>query len=148
MTIKIILVDDHHVIRKGLALLLNSYTEMNVVGEGTNGKEAIELSQKYSPDIIIMDLLMPVMDGIEATKQIREKMPQAHLVFIEPPSIEELERRLRERGTEDEETVARRMKAAEVELSRKEEYDIRLVNDDLDAATAELVQYVNDRAGL
>ena len=85
---------------------------------------------------------------VQGAFQIREKMPQAHLVFIEPPSIEELERRLRERGTEDEETVARRMKAAEVELSRKEEYDIRLVNDDLDAATAELVQYVNDRAGL
>ena len=82
MTIKIILVDDHHVIRKGLALLLNSYTEMNVVGEGTNGKEAIELSQKYSPDIIIMDLLMPVMDGIEATKQIREKMPDVKILIL------------------------------------------------------------------
>ncbi|MBO4352563.1 MAG: guanylate kinase [Eggerthellaceae bacterium] len=78
--------------------------------------------------------------------QIREKIPEAHLVFIEPPSIEELERRLRGRGTEDEATIARRMEAALVELSRKEEYDIRLVNDDLDEATAKLVAYVNEQA--
>ena len=82
MTIQIVLVDDHHVIRKGLALLLNSYAEMNVVGEGTNGKEAIELSQKHSPDIIVMDLLMPVMDGIEATKQIKEKMPDVKILIL------------------------------------------------------------------
>ena len=78
--------------------------------------------------------------------QIREKVPQAHLVFIEPPSLEVLEQRLRGRGTEDEATIARRMEAAKVELSRKEEYDIRLVNDDLDEATAKLVAYVNEQA--
>ena len=80
---------------------------------------------------------------VQGAFQIRDKGPEAHLVFIEPPSIEELEKRLRGRGTEDEETIARRMEAAQVELSRKEEYDIRLVNDDLDEATAKLVSYVN-----
>ena len=83
---------------------------------------------------------------VQGAFQIREKMPDAHLVFIEPPSMSELERRLRGRGTEDEATIARRLEAARMELSRKEEYDIRLVNDDLDVATSELVAYVNEKA--
>ena len=83
---------------------------------------------------------------VQGAFQVREKLPEAHLVFVEPPSLAELERRLRGRGTEDEETIARRMEAALVELSRKEEYDIRLVNDDLAIATEELVAYVNRQA--
>ena len=83
---------------------------------------------------------------VQGAFQVREKMPEAHLVFIEPPSLEALEERLRGRGTEDDATIARRMEAAKVELSRKEEYDIRLVNDDLDEATAALVAYVNEQA--
>ena len=83
---------------------------------------------------------------VQGAFQIREKMPEAHLVFIEPPSMEVLEARLRNRGTEDDDTVKRRMQAAEVELSRKEEYDIQLVNDNLDVAAAELIAYVNEKA--
>ena len=85
---------------------------------------------------------------VQGAFQIREKMPEAHLVFIEPPSLEELERRLRGRGTEDDATIRRRMDAARVELSRKEEYDIQLVNDNLDVAASELVAYVNEQAEL
>ncbi len=83
---------------------------------------------------------------VQGAFQIREKVPESHLVFIEPPSLEVLEARLRGRGTEDEAAVLRRLEAAEVELSRKEEYDIRLVNDDLDTAVGELVAYVNEKA--
>ena len=83
---------------------------------------------------------------VQGAFQIREKVPEAHLVFIEPPSLEVLEKRLRGRGTEDEATILRRMEAAKVELSRKEEYDIRLVNDDLETAVEELVAYVNEKA--
>lgn len=78
--------------------------------------------------------------------QIREKVPEAVLIFIEPPSLEELERRLRERGTETDEVIKERLGAAEVELSRKMEYDIRLVNDNLDQALAELVACIDHRA--
>ena len=83
---------------------------------------------------------------VQGAFQIREKMPEARLVFIEPPSLEVLEERLRNRGTEDDDTVKRRMEAAKLELSRKEEYDIRLVNDDLEATVKELVAYVNEQA--
>lgn len=83
---------------------------------------------------------------VQGAFQVREKMPDAHLVFIEPPSLEELERRLRGRGTEDEATIRKRLETAKVELSRKMEYDIRLVNDDLAKATDELVAYVEQKA--
>ncbi len=83
---------------------------------------------------------------VQGAFQIRDKVPEAHLVFIEPPSLEVLEARLRGRGTEDEDAILRRMHAAEVELSRKSEYDIQLVNDDLDIAVEELVAYVNEKA--
>lgn len=75
--------------------------------------------------------------------QVREKIPEAHLVFIDPPSLEILERRLRGRGTDSEEAILRRLETAKVELSRKKEYDYVLVNDDLETAANELVAYVN-----
>ena len=83
---------------------------------------------------------------VQGALQVREKMPEAHLVFIEPPSLEELERRLRGRGTETDDVVDMRMRTALVELSQKMEYDYRLVNDDLDEATRQLVAYVNEIA--
>ena len=83
---------------------------------------------------------------VQGAFQIRDKIPDAILVFIEPPSIEVLEQRLRSRGTEDEKTIARRMETALVELSCKEEYDIRLVNDVLDEAAEQLVAIVNELA--
>ena len=83
---------------------------------------------------------------VQGAFQVRDKLPEAHLVFIEPPSLRVLEERLRGRGTEDDATVLRRMQAAEVELSRKEEYDTALVNDDLDTAVGQLVAYVNEKA--
>lgn len=83
---------------------------------------------------------------VQGAFQVRKCVPEAHLVFIEPPSLEELERRLRGRGTEDEETIALRMKNAELEMSHKMEYDIRFVNDNLDECTDELVSYIERTA--
>ena len=85
---------------------------------------------------------------VQGAFQIRDKVPESHLVFIEPPSLEVLEQRLRGRGTEDEAAVLRRMEAAKLELSRKEEYDIRLVNDNLDEAARKLAAYVDEQAEL
>lgn len=83
---------------------------------------------------------------VQGAFQIKEKIPQAHLVFIEPPSMEVLEQRLRGRGTEADDVVEKRMQTARLELSQKMRYDKRLVNDDLDSAVAELVDYVNAQA--
>lgn len=83
---------------------------------------------------------------VQGAFQVRESMLGAHLIFIEPPSLEVLEARLRGRGTETEDVIEKRMKTALLELSRKMEYDIRLVNDDLDVATSELIAYIDEQA--
>ena len=83
---------------------------------------------------------------VQGALQVKEKLPSAHLVFIEPPSLEVLEARLRGRGTETEEAIEERLRTAKVELSQKMEYDSRFVNDDLDEAAAKLVAYVNEQA--
>lgn len=83
---------------------------------------------------------------VQGALQVRDAIPQAHLVFIEPPSLDELERRLRGRGTESEDVISSRMKTAEVELAHKMEYDIQVVNDDLDRAVNELAAVINSFA--
>lgn len=83
---------------------------------------------------------------VQGALQVRKALPESHLVFIEPPSLEELERRLRQRGTETEDVISSRMKTAEVELAQKMEYDVQVVNDDLERAVDELVEVINSFA--
>ena len=83
---------------------------------------------------------------VQGAFQVNKAMPEAHLIFIEPPSLEELERRLRGRGTETEEVICKRMKTAEVELAQKMEYDVQVINDELERATDELVSYIGSFA--
>lgn len=83
---------------------------------------------------------------VQGALQVRKALPEAHLVFIDTPSLEELERRLRQRGTETEDVISSRMKTAEVELAQKMEYDVQVVNDDLERAVDELVEVINSFA--
>ncbi|MDE7280658.1 MAG: guanylate kinase [Ruminiclostridium sp.] len=80
---------------------------------------------------------------IEGAENVKKLMPEAVLVFILPPSMQELSRRLHKRGTEDEETIAKRLKQAEKEISFAENYDYVIVNDDLDKAVQDLVSIVD-----
>ena len=83
---------------------------------------------------------------VQGAFQNKEKIPQSILVFIEPPSLEILEERLRGRGTETEDVIAARMSVATMELLEKIKYDIAIVNDDLDVAAKELVDFVEKQA--
>ncbi len=80
--IRILIVDDHVVVRQGLAAMLTPRNGMEVVGEAANGREAVRLARKLTPDVIIMDLLMPEMDGLEATIAIKEQNPDARILVL------------------------------------------------------------------
>lgn len=79
---RILIVDDHAHAREGIRDILEEYEDFIIVGEGTNGQEAIELTEKLMPDIVLMDIGMPVMDGLEATKQIKLQFPHVKIVVI------------------------------------------------------------------
>lgn len=80
--IRVLIADDHHVVRRGLMFFLKTQKDMDIVGEATNGKEAVELTETLKPDIILMDLVMPEMDGIEATKRIKAQYPTIHILML------------------------------------------------------------------
>lgn len=80
--IKILIVDDHLIVREGLRLILETDTGMEVLGEATNGKEAVDLANQLVPDVILMDLRMPVMDGLSAIELIRQQQPQIAIMIL------------------------------------------------------------------
>ncbi|MCQ6282792.1 response regulator transcription factor [Bacillus sp. EB600] len=80
--IRILIVDDHPHAREGIREILEEYKEFLIVGEGKNGLEAIKLTEELMPDIILMDIQMPIMDGLEATKLIKLEFPYVKIVMI------------------------------------------------------------------
>ncbi|MCA1030775.1 response regulator transcription factor [Bacillus timonensis] len=82
MTIKVLIADDHHVVRRGLLFFLKTQKDIEVVGEAKNGQEAVDLVDSLKPDVVVMDLVMPVMDGIEATKRIIEKHNHMKILIL------------------------------------------------------------------
>jgi len=82
MTIRIVIADDHAVVRRGLRMFLGLDPELEVVGEAADGAEAVRLTRQLLPDIVLMDLLMPVMDGITATETIRRELPDTEVLAL------------------------------------------------------------------
>ena len=80
--IRVMIVDDHNVVRRGLRAVLSVSDGMCLVGEAGNGEEAIQLCERLQPDVILMDLLMPKMDGIAATKAIHERWPKVRIIAL------------------------------------------------------------------
>ncbi len=80
--IRILVADDHSVVREGLVSLVKRKADMTVVAEASNGREAVDLWKKHRPDLVLLDLRMPELDGVGAIKEIRELDPSAHIVVL------------------------------------------------------------------
>jgi DNA-binding NarL/FixJ family response regulator len=80
--IRILCVDDHPLVRKGITSILDNEPDIELVAEGSNGQEAVELFNRHQPDVTLMDLRMPVLDGIAATRQIRSQHPEARIIAL------------------------------------------------------------------
>ena len=82
MTIRVLIADDHGVVRQGLRMFLGSDPEIEIVGEGRDGAEALEMARRLRPDVVLMDLLMPVLNGVAATLAIRRELPDIEVVAL------------------------------------------------------------------
>ncbi|NTU78922.1 MAG: response regulator transcription factor, partial [Chloroflexales bacterium] len=80
--IRVLIADDHHIVRRGLAGFLVARNKMIVVGEAANGREAVELARALQPDVIVIDMLMPELTGLEAIAAIRRDDPQARILVV------------------------------------------------------------------
>lgn len=81
-SIRVLLADDHQAMREGLAALITRRADMSVVAEASNGAEAVQLFREYLPDVTLMDLQMPIMDGIEAIRTIHAEFPKARVIVL------------------------------------------------------------------
>lgn len=82
MNIRILLADDHTILRAGLRMMLNAQLDFEVVGEAQDGRQAIQEAQRLQPDVILMDITMPDMNGIEATRQIKKLLPETKVLIL------------------------------------------------------------------
>ncbi len=80
--ISVLIADDHTIVRSGVRMLLEAESDIKVVGEALNGREALELAESLQPDIVLMDITMPEMDGLEATKQLKTRFPEINVLVL------------------------------------------------------------------
>jgi NarL family two-component system response regulator LiaR len=99
--IRVLIVDDHEILRMGLAIFLESQDDFILVGEAENGQQAIELCDQLRPDVVLMDVMMPVMDGLAATTIITQKHPGIVVVMLTSSFTGGREAEAREAGARD-----------------------------------------------
>jgi len=80
--IRVVIVDDHEMVRRGLASFINSVDDLEMVGEARNGLEAIQVCQQARPDVVLMDLIMGVMDGVTSIRKLRQAHPRLHVIAL------------------------------------------------------------------
>jgi DNA-binding NarL/FixJ family response regulator len=95
----VLLADDHTIVRQGFRLLLEAEPDIAVVGEAETGRQAVQLTRELGPDVVVMDIAMPLLNGLEATRQILKEVPTAKVVILSSYSDDEYVRQLAEAGT-------------------------------------------------
>jgi DNA-binding NarL/FixJ family response regulator len=90
MSIRVLVVDDQNLIREGLAIILDTQPDIQVVGQAEDGREAVKLANQLNPDVILMDIRMPLMDGIKATRQVKETHPETQVLILTTYNEDEL----------------------------------------------------------
>jgi DNA-binding NarL/FixJ family response regulator len=96
--IRVLLADDHTVVRQGLRVLLEAEPDITVVGEAETGRQAVQLARKLAPDVIVMDIAMPNLNGLEATRQITREVPAARLLVLSSYNDDEYVHQVTEAG--------------------------------------------------
>jgi CheY-like chemotaxis protein len=96
--IRVLVADDHSVVRQGLCGLLAGYDDIEVVGEAANGYEAVEMDRRLQPDIFVMDVTMPKLDGIEATRRIKQQHPNTVVIGLSVHNSPHVEKEMRTAG--------------------------------------------------
>jgi DNA-binding NarL/FixJ family response regulator len=82
MTIRVLLVDDQALFREGLETLLSVHRDIKVVGQAPNGREAVDIAARVDPDVVLMDVRMPVLDGVRATRRLKQALPQCRVIVL------------------------------------------------------------------
>jgi NarL family two-component system response regulator LiaR len=88
--IRVVVVDDHDMVRRGLSSFLKSFDDLEMVGEARNGREALDVCAEAKPDVVLMDLIMPIMDGVSAIRLLHQQMPQLHIIALTSASESDL----------------------------------------------------------
>jgi DNA-binding NarL/FixJ family response regulator len=95
---RVLLVDDHAMVRQGLRAVLDAYPDLFIIGEAADGREAVSIAKKRTPDIIIMDINMPRMDGIEATRRIKKEQPGTVIIAVSVNDTADIREALQKAG--------------------------------------------------
>src|SRR6266540_350483 len=96
--LRVLLVDDHTVVRQGLRVLLEAEPDITIVAEADTGRQAVQLARKHLPDVVVMDIAMPTLNGLEATRQIIKEVPTARVLALSSYSDDEYVQQLTEAG--------------------------------------------------
>jgi DNA-binding NarL/FixJ family response regulator len=96
--VRILIADDHEVVRRGIRALLETQSKWEVAGEAVTGRQAVEETRRLIPDLVIMDITMPEMNGLEATRQIRKELPQVEVLILSVHDSEQVVREVLEAG--------------------------------------------------
>jgi DNA-binding NarL/FixJ family response regulator len=96
--IAVLLVDDHTVVRQALRALLDAEDDMSVVGEAENGRQAVQMARRLTPEVVVMDIAMPLLNGLDATEQIRRECPKSKVLLLSSHSDDEYVRQMIEVG--------------------------------------------------